>query len=97
MFHETVKAWKAKRFPGFLNLDAMGRLTRGAPGPGYAGGGYVQSNPAAMALQLASMGPMAMQQFHQVMSNAMRVYLDGRDISANSARNYAQQTAIGAN
>ena len=82
---------------GLPYADAMGRLTRGAPGPGYAGGGYVQSNPAAMALQLASMGPMAMQQFHQVMSDAMRVYLDGRDISANSARNYAQQTAIGAN
>jgi len=82
---------------GLPYADALGRLTRGAPGPGYAGGGYVQSNPAAMALQLASMGPMAMQQFHQVMSDAMRVYLDGRDISANSARNYAQQTAIGAN
>lgn len=82
---------------GLPYADAMGRLTRGASGPGYAGGGYVQSNPAAMALQLASMGPMAMQQFHQVMSSAMKVYLDGRDISANSARNYAQQTAIGAN
>ena len=36
---------------GLPYADAMGRLTRGAPGPGYAGGGYVQSNPAAMALQ----------------------------------------------
>ena len=83
---------------GLPYADAMGRLTRGASGPGYAGGGHVgSSSSAAMALQLAGMGPMAMQQIHQVMSSAMKVYLDGRDISANSARNYAQQTAIGAN
>ena len=82
---------------GLPYADAMGRLTQGASGPGYASGGFVRSSPAAMALQLASMGPMAMQQFHQVMSDAMRVYLDGRDISENSSRNYAQQTAIGAN
>lgn len=82
---------------GLPYADAMGRLTRGASGPGYAGGGFVRSSPAAMALQLASMGPMAMQQFHQVMSSAMKVYLDGRDISESSSQNYARQTAIGAN
>ena len=83
---------------GLPYADAMGRLTRGASGPGYAGGGHVgSSSSAAMALQLASMGPMAMQQFHQVMSSAMKVYLDGRDISESSSQNYARQTAIGAN
>lgn len=82
---------------GLPYADAMGRLQRGANGPGYAGGGYVRPAGNAMGMgQMASLGPMAYQQFAQLFSQYMRVYLDGQTISGSSAQQYAHQTQVGA-
>lgn len=81
---------------GLPYADAMGRLQRGASGPGYANGGYVRgtsgnSNPSG---QIASFGPMAYQQLHQALQQI--VLLDGQKVATNSADHYAQSTAQGA-
>lgn len=82
---------------GLPYADAMGRLQRGANGPGYAGGGFVRPSGNAMGMgQMASLGPMAYQQFAQLFSQYMRVYLDGQTISGSSAQQYAHQTQVGA-
>lgn len=82
---------------GLPYADAMGRLQRGASGPGYAGGGFVRGEGAGMAAgQIASLGPMAQQQFAQLFAQYMRVSLDGRVIARSSAEQYSDQTAVGA-
>lgn len=82
---------------GLPYADALGRLQRGASGPGYAGGGYVRGGSSAAGFgQIASFGPMAMQQQAQLFAQYMRVYLDGRTVADNSAQQYAQQTSVGA-
>lgn len=83
---------------GLPNADALGRLQKGAPGrSGYAGGGYVAPSNALGAGQIASLGPMAMQQFGQLFDAHMRVYLDSRVLSNATSQQYAQSTAQGAN
>lgn len=82
---------------GLPYADAMGRLQRGASGPGYAGGGFVRGGSGAMGpVQFGSLGPMAQQQFAQLFSQYMRVYLDGQVIAQSSADQYSDQTAVGA-
>lgn len=80
---------------GLPYADAMGRLQRGASGPGYANGGYVRGNSGAVGpQQIASFGPMAYQQLHQALQQV--VLLDGQKVATNSADHYAQSTAQGA-
>lgn len=80
---------------GLPYADALGKLQRGSAGPGYQSGGYVRSGSRDSLLgQIESFGPMAFQQLHQALQQVVR--LDGRTIADNSARNYADQTAIGA-
>lgn len=81
---------------GLPYADAMGRLQRGASGPGYAGGGFVRSAPQALGAGGMSLSAMGMQQFQQIMNAALKVYLDGQTISGSSAQQYAHQTAVGA-
>jgi len=82
---------------GLPYADAMGRLQRGASGPGYAGGGFVRGGSAASGImQMGSLGPMAQQQFAQLFAQYMRVYLDGNVIARSSADQYSDQTAVGA-
>lgn len=82
---------------GLPYADAMGRLQRGASGPGYAGGGFVRGGGAGMgAGQIASLGPMAMQQFSQMFAQYMRVYLDGQVVARSAANQFSDQTAVGA-
>lgn len=81
---------------GLPYADAMGRLQRGASGPGYASGGFVRSSGSAgMAGQIASFGPMAMQQQAQLFAQYMKVYLDGQLVADNSSKQYAHDTAVG--
>lgn len=82
---------------GLPYADAMGRLQRGASGPGYAGGGFVRggSGVGMGAGQIASLGPMAVQQFAQLFSQYMRVYLDGQRVADNSSKQFAHDTAVG--
>lgn len=81
---------------GLPNADALGRLQKGTSGrSGYAGGGYVSSGGLG-AGQIASLGPMAMQQFGQLFDAHMRVYLDGRTLSQNASQQFAHSTAQGA-
>lgn len=82
---------------GLPHADAMGRLQRGASGPGYANGGYVRGTAgnAGLSQQIASFGPMAYQQLHQALQQI--VLLDGQKVANNSADHYAQSTAQGAN
>lgn len=80
---------------GLPYADAMGRLQRGASGPGYAGGGFVRGGGAGMGTgQIASFGPMAYQQLHQALQQIVK--LDGQVVANNSAQQYANQTANGA-
>jgi hypothetical protein len=81
---------------GLPYADAMGRLQRGASGPGYANGGYVRGAAGALSgvQQIASFGPMAYQQLHQALQQI--VLLDGQKVATNSADHYAQSTAQGA-
>lgn len=80
---------------GLPYADAMGRLQRGASGPGYANGGYVRgSGGIGGPQQIASFGPMAYQQLHQALQQV--VLLDGQKVATNSADHYAQSTAQGA-
>lgn len=82
---------------GLPYADAMGRLQRGASGPGYAGGGFVRGGSAMAGIaQIGSLGPMAQQQFAQLFAQYMRVYLDGNVIARSSADQYSDQTAVGA-
>lgn len=82
---------------GLPYADAMGRLQRGASGPGYASGGYVRGGGGfSGAMQMGSLGPMAQQQFNQMFADNLRVYLDGQRVADNSAQQYANQTANGA-
>jgi lambda family phage tail tape measure protein len=82
---------------GLPYADAMGRLQRGASGPGYAGGGFVRGGAAMAGIaQIGSLGPMAQQQFAQLFAQYMRVYLDGNVIARSSADQYSDQTAVGA-
>lgn len=82
---------------GLPYADALGRLQKGAPGRrGYSGGGYVAPS-AGFGGQIASLGPMAQQQFSQLFADNMRVYLDGQRIAQNSSQQYAHSTAQGAN
>lgn len=81
---------------GLPYADAMGRLQRGASGPGYAGGGYVRGGGNGVGNgQIASFGPMAYQQLHQALQQM--ILLDGGVIANNSAANYAHRTATGSN
>lgn len=82
---------------GLPYADAMGRLQRGASGPGYAGGGFVRGGSAMSGIaQIGSLGPMAQQQFAQLFAQYMRVYLDDKVIARSSATQYSDQTAVGA-
>lgn len=81
---------------GLPNADALGRLQKGAPGrSGYAGGGYVAPVGGLGASQIASLGPMAYQQFGQLFDTYMRTYLDGRVIADSSSQQYARSTQVG--
>lgn len=81
---------------GLPYADAMGRLQRGASGPGYSGGGYVNGGGGSLGMgHIASFGPMAFQQLHQALQQMIQ--LDGRTIANNSSGQYAHQTATGAN
>lgn len=80
---------------GLPYADAMGKLQRGASGPGYAGGGYVRPSAGNVSAQMA-LSAMGVQQFQQIMGAALRVYLDGRAIANNTANQFANQTANGA-
>lgn len=83
---------------GLPYADAMGRLQRGASGPGYAGGGFVRGGSGGFGMgQIASLGPMAQQQFNQMFAENMRVYLDGQRVADNSSKQFAHQTAVGGN
>lgn len=83
---------------GLPYADAMGRLQRGASGPGYAGGGFVRGGAGSFGPgQIASFGPMAMQQQAQLFAEYMKVYLDGQRVADNSSRQFAHQTAVGGN
>lgn len=84
---------------GLPYADALGRLQRGASGPGYANGGYVRQSRSGGVTsgQIASFGPMAMQQQAQLFMEYMRVYLDGQRVADNSSQQYAYSTASGAN
>lgn len=83
---------------GLPYADAMGRLQRGASGPGYAGGGYVRGGSGGFGPgQIASFGPMAMQQQAQLFAEYMKVYLDGQRVADNSSKQFAHQTAVGGN
>lgn len=83
---------------GLPYADAMGRLQRGASGPGYANGGFVRpSGSMNMAGQIDSFGPMALQQQAQLFAQYFRVYLDGQLVADNSAKQYAHDTAVGGN
>jgi len=83
---------------GLPYADAMGRLQRGASGPGYAGGGFVRGGGSGVGIgQIASYGPMAMQQQAQLFAEYMKVYLDGQRVADNSARQYAHSTSVGGN
>jgi TP901 family phage tail tape measure protein len=82
---------------GLPYADAMGRLQRGASGPGYAGGGFVRPSGNSMGMgQIASLGPMAYQQFAQLFDTYARTYLDGRVIADSSSNQYAHSTQVGA-
>ena len=82
---------------GLPYADALGRLQRGAAGPGYARGGYVRGGSSAMgAMQIGGFGPMAMQQQAQLFAEYMRVYLDSRPLSDATSKQYAHQTSVGA-
>lgn len=82
---------------GLPYADALGRLNKGIAGSrGYANGGYVQPTGGMGAGQIASLGPMAMQQFGQLFDAHMRVYLDGRTLSQNASQQFAHSTAQGA-
>lgn len=82
---------------GLPYADAMGRLQRGASGPGYASGGFVRSTGSIPGMgQISSLGPMAQQQFAQLFAQYMRVYLDGQVIARSSATQYSDQTSVGA-
>lgn len=81
---------------GLPNADALGRLQRGSSGPGYANGGYVRPAPAQSSSAAVALSAMGVQQFQQIMSAALRVYLDGQTISGSSAQQYAHQTQVGA-
>lgn len=81
---------------GLPNADALGRLQKGAPGrSGYANGGYVAPAGGLGASQIASLGPMAYQQFGQLFDTYMRTYLDGRVIADSSSQQYARSTQVG--
>jgi hypothetical protein len=83
---------------GLPYADAMGRLQRGASGPGYAGGGYVRGGSGGFGPgQIASLGPMAMQQFGQMFAQYMRVYLDSKPLANATSQQFAHQTAVGGN
>ena len=82
---------------GLPYADAMGRLQRGASGPGYAAGGFVRGGSSTMGpMQIGGFGPMAMQQQAQLFAQAFRVYLDGQVISQTTSRQFAESTAQGA-
>jgi phage host-nuclease inhibitor protein Gam len=82
---------------GLPYADAMGRLQRGASGPGYANGGFVRGGAGNPGIaQIGSLGPMAQQQFAQLFEQYMRVYLDGQVIARSSANQYSDQTKVGA-
>lgn len=82
---------------GLPYADAMGRLQRGASGPGYAGGGFVRGGTSNMSAgQIASLGPMAFQQFAQLFDMYAKTYLDGRVIADSSSNQYAHSTQVGA-
>lgn len=81
---------------GLPYADALGKLQRGASGPGYANGGYVRGGAqSTFSGQVTSFGPMAYQQLHQALKQI--VLLDGQQIATSSAREYAHSTASGAN
>lgn len=83
---------------GLPYADAMGRLQRGASGPGYAGGGFVRGGAGGIgASQITAFGPMAMQQQAQLFAEYMKVYLDGQRVADNSSKQFAHQTAVGGN
>ena len=81
---------------GLPYADAMGRLQRGASGPGYAGGGFVRNSPSAgmSSGQIASFGPLAYQQLQQALQQI--VLLDGQRVATSSAKEYAHSTSTGA-
>lgn len=80
---------------GLPYANAFGQLQRGASGPGYAGGGFVRGS-GGMGIGGTYYSPMGMQQMAQLLSQYLRVTLDGQTISQNSAHHYADQTTIGA-
>lgn len=82
---------------GLPYADALGRLQKGTQGrSGYAQGGYVSGSGMSGAMQLASLGPMAQQQFGQLFDAYMKTYLDGQVIAQSSSRQYAESTRVGA-
>lgn len=82
---------------GLPYADALGRLNPGASRQGgYANGGFVQRGGLG-ASQIASLGPMAYQQFGQLFDTYMKTYLDGRVIADSSSQQYARSTQVGAN
>lgn len=93
----VVPAKHVNQRTGLPHADAMGRLQRGASGPGYAGGGFVrQATNAGMGTgQIASFGPMAYQQLQQALQQI--VLLDGQRIATSNAKEYAHSTSTGAN
>lgn len=81
---------------GLPHADVMGRLQRGASGPGYNNGGFVrQSTVTGMGTgQIASFGPLAYQQLQQALQQI--VLLDGQRVATSSAKEYAHSTSTGA-
>lgn len=80
---------------GLPYADAMGKLQRGTPGPGYAQGGFVgQSANAGLSGYIASFGPMAQQQLQHALQQV--VNLDGRTISNSTAQQNAFSSSVGA-
>src|SRR5690606_31897532 len=78
---------------GLPYADALGRLSKGAPGrTGYASGGYVRGGFGGTVV-VSAFGPMAQQQL--LTSQQTFVALSGKSVADASSREFSNSTALG--
>lgn len=79
---------------GLPYSDALGRLSKGAPGrTGYASGGYVNGGGFSGAVVVSAFGPMAQQQL--LTSQQTFVALSGKSVAEASSREFSNSAALG--